>query len=36
VSYNGSLAAGASTSFGFIATWNNTTNAVPAVTRTLS
>jgi lysophospholipase L1-like esterase len=35
VSYNASLAAGASTSFGFIATWNDTTNAVPAVTCTL-
>lgn len=33
--YNGSLAVGASTSFGFLATWN-TTNAVPAVTCTLS
>jgi lysophospholipase L1-like esterase len=31
LSYNGSLAAGASTSFGFIASWNDVTNAVPAV-----
>jgi hypothetical protein len=36
VTYNGALAAGASTSFGFIATWNNATNAPPAVTCTLS
>jgi lysophospholipase L1-like esterase len=36
VTYNGALAAGASTSFGFIGTWNNTTNAPPAVTCTLS
>jgi cellulase/cellobiase CelA1 len=36
VTYNGSLAAGASTSFGFLASWNNVTNAVPAVTCTLS
>jgi lysophospholipase L1-like esterase len=33
-SYNGNLAAGGSTSFGFIATWNNTTNALPAVSCT--
>ncbi|GIH19889.1 cellulose binding domain-containing protein [Rugosimonospora africana] len=31
LSYNGTLAAGASTSFGFLASWNNGTNAVPAV-----
>jgi lysophospholipase L1-like esterase len=31
VSYNGSLAAGASTSFGFLASWN-TANAAPVVT----
>jgi cellulase/cellobiase CelA1 len=36
VSYNGSLAPGASTSFGFLASWNNSTNAVPAVTCTLT
>jgi len=29
--FNGSLAANASTTFGFLGTWNNTTNAVPAV-----
>jgi cellulase/cellobiase CelA1 len=34
-SYNGTLAAGASTMFGFTATWN-TVNALPAVTCTLS
>jgi cellulase/cellobiase CelA1 len=31
LSYNGALAAGASTSFGFLASWNNATNAVPAI-----
>ncbi|MGI5247350.1 cellulose binding domain-containing protein [Dactylosporangium sp. CA-139066] len=36
VTYNGTLAPGASTTFGFLATWNNTTNAVPTVTCTLS
>jgi lysophospholipase L1-like esterase len=36
VSYNGGLAPGASTAFGFIATWNNNTNALPAVSCTLS
>jgi Cellulose binding domain len=36
VSYNGALAAGATTTFGFLATWNNSTNAVPAVTCTAS
>ena len=36
VSYNGSLAPGASTTFGFLASWNNSANAVPAVTCTLS
>jgi lysophospholipase L1-like esterase len=36
VTYNGTLAPGASTSFGFLATWNNATNASPAVTCTLS
>jgi lysophospholipase L1-like esterase len=35
VTYNGVLAPGASTSFGFLAGWNNTSNAVPAVTCTL-
>ncbi|HEY3869063.1 MAG TPA: cellulose binding domain-containing protein [Actinocrinis sp.] len=35
-SYNGSIAIGASTSFGFTASWNNTTNAVPAIACTLS
>jgi lysophospholipase L1-like esterase len=35
MSYNGALAAGASTTFGFLANWNNATNAVPAVTCTL-
>jgi mannan endo-1,4-beta-mannosidase len=35
MSYNGSMAAGASTTFGFIATWN-TTNAPPTLTCTLS
>jgi len=33
--YNGSLAAGGSTTFGFLASWNNATNAVPAVQCTL-
>ena len=33
--YNGSLAAGASTSFGFLASWNGT-NAVPSISCTLS
>ncbi|MFI7639014.1 cellulose binding domain-containing protein [Nonomuraea sp. NPDC049400] len=36
VAYNGGLAAGASTSFGFIATWDNTTNAPPQVSCALS
>lgn len=31
VSYNGSLAAGASTNFGFLGSWNNSTNANPTV-----
>ncbi|HKT03158.1 MAG TPA: cellulose binding domain-containing protein [Rugosimonospora sp.] len=31
VSYNGSLGAGASTQFGFLGSWNNGTNAVPAL-----
>ena len=35
-SYNGGLSPGASTTFGYLATWNNVTNAVPAVTCTLS
>lgn len=33
--YNGSLAAGASTSFGFLASWNGT-NAVPSISCTLT
>jgi lysophospholipase L1-like esterase len=36
VTYNGTLAPGGTTSFGFLASWNNTTNAVPAVTCSLS
>jgi lysophospholipase L1-like esterase len=36
VTYNGSIAPGASTSFGFLASWNNITNAAPAVTCTIS
>lgn len=36
VSYNGNLGAGASTSFGFLASWNNVTNAVPTVRCTAS
>jgi lysophospholipase L1-like esterase len=36
VTYNGALAPGGTTSFGFLASWNNTTNAVPAVTCSLS
>jgi hypothetical protein len=36
VTYNGVLAPGGSTSFGFLASWNNSSNAVPAVTCTLS
>jgi lysophospholipase L1-like esterase len=36
VSYNGSLGSGASTLFGFLASWNNTTNAVPAASCTLT
>jgi mannan endo-1,4-beta-mannosidase len=34
VSYNGSLAANASTTFGFLATWNNSTNSVPTLSCT--
>jgi lysophospholipase L1-like esterase len=34
--YNGSLPAGGSATFGFIASWNNATNAAPAVHCTLS
>ena len=33
--YNGALTTGGSATFGFIATWNNTTNAVPQVSCTL-
>jgi hypothetical protein len=36
VSYNGALSPGASTTFGFLANWNNVTNAVPAVACSLS
>jgi expansin (peptidoglycan-binding protein) len=36
VSYNGALGSGASTTFGFLASWNNSTNAVPALTCTAS
>ncbi|GAA1370780.1 cellulase family glycosylhydrolase [Catellatospora chokoriensis] len=36
VSYNGSLAAGAGTTFGFLGSWNGSTNSVPAVTCTAS
>jgi lysophospholipase L1-like esterase len=34
--YNGALAAGGSATFGFLASWNNATNAIPAVSCTLS
>ncbi|MGC9665554.1 cellulose binding domain-containing protein [Planosporangium sp. 12N6] len=34
--YNGSLAPGASTTFGFLASWNNVTNEVPPVSCTLT
>ncbi|GGM32948.1 cellulose binding domain-containing protein [Dactylosporangium sucinum] len=36
VTYNGTVAPGASTSLGFLASWNNTTNTAPAVTCTLT
>nr|BFE63273.1 hypothetical protein GCM10020063_077990 [Dactylosporangium thailandense] len=36
VTYNGALAPGGSTSFGFLASWNNSTNAAPAVSCALS
>ncbi|MFI5906724.1 cellulose binding domain-containing protein [Dactylosporangium sp. NPDC051541] len=36
VSYNGTLAPNGSATYGFLASWNNATNAVPAVTCTLS
>ncbi|GAB4052775.1 cellulase family glycosylhydrolase [Catellatospora paridis] len=36
VSYNGSLAAGAGTNFGFLGSWNGSANGVPAVTCTAS
>jgi mannan endo-1,4-beta-mannosidase len=36
VSYNGSLAAGATAEFGFLGSWNNTTNAVPTLSCTAS
>ncbi len=35
-SWNGALAAGATTLFGFLASWNNTTNATPTLTCTAS
>ena len=34
VGYNGSLGAGGSTTFGFLATWNNSVNAVPSLSCT--
>ncbi|MFG2045624.1 cellulose binding domain-containing protein [Dactylosporangium sp. NPDC048998] len=34
--YNGALAPGASTTFGFLASWNNATNAIPTVACALS
>nr|WP_280528735.1 cellulose binding domain-containing protein [Catellatospora chokoriensis] len=36
MSYNGNLGPNASTSFGFNGTWNNSVNAVPALTCTRS
>ncbi len=36
VTWNGALAAGASTTFGFLAFWNNSANAVPAASCVLS
>jgi cellulase/cellobiase CelA1 len=36
MSYNGALPAGGSTTFGFLASWNNSTNAVPSVSCTLN
>jgi len=36
VSYNGAVAANATTSFGFLGGWNNTTNAIPIVSCTAS
>jgi lysophospholipase L1-like esterase len=36
MNYNGNLPASGSTTFGFLATWNNTTNALPQVTCVLS
>ena len=34
VGYNGSIAANANRTFGFLANWNNSTNAVPVLTCT--
>ncbi|GAA4255348.1 cellulose binding domain-containing protein [Dactylosporangium darangshiense] len=36
VTYNGTLAPGSATSFGFLASWNNTTNTPPSVACTIS
>ena len=36
MSYNGSLGANGTTSFGFLGSWNNSTNAVPTVSCTAS
>ena len=36
LSWNGTLAPNTSTTFGFLASWNNSTNAVPAASCTLS
>lgn len=36
VGYNGKLAASASTTFGFLGSWNNSTNSVPALSCTAS
>jgi hypothetical protein len=34
VNYNGSIPVAGAQSFGFLATWNNTTNAIPTLTCT--
>lgn len=36
VSYNGTVAAGGSTTFGFLGSWNNSTNSVPSLSCTAS
>lgn len=36
VSYNGTLAAGTSGSFGVLGSWNNSTNSVPSLSCTAS